>query len=148
LLRKGRFDEVFFVDLPTRTERVSIWRLHLAKRLAFPALSGEIQLDAEFVDELAAMSEGMSGAEIEQTLVAALFDAYSERRPLRKDDIFRALASVVPLSVTQAEKIEAIRAWANRRAVTATAAEDWDLDRPTGGSAGQGTGRNPGRPEG
>jgi AAA+ superfamily predicted ATPase len=140
LLRKGRFDEVFFVDLPTRTERVSIWQVHIAKRLRHPAVTGELTVDHGLLTELAGLSEGYSGAEIEQAVVGGLFDAFSERRPLRKDDLVRALVNMVPLSVTQAERIGAVRAWADTRAVAATAAEDWDLDtRPgAGGSAGHG----------
>ncbi|WP_406107470.1 AAA family ATPase [Micromonospora globbae] len=141
LLRKGRFDEIFFVDLPTRVERASIWRVHLTRRLRNPAVAGDLAVDDALLTELAAFSEGYSGAEIEQAVVAALFDAYAERRPLRRDDLVRALAAMVPLSVTQAERIDAIRSWADTRAVAATAAEDWDL----GGRPGAGDGR-PGAP--
>ncbi|MEV4199510.1 AAA family ATPase [Micromonospora globbae] len=141
LLRKGRFDEIFFVDLPTRVERASIWRVHLTRRLRNPAVAGDLAVDDALLTELAAFSEGYSGAEIEQAVVAALFDAYAERRPLRRDDLVRALAAMVPLSVTQAERIDGIRSWADTRAVAATAAEDWDL----GGRPGAGDGR-PGAP--
>lgn len=133
LLRKGRFDEVFFVDLPTRTERVCIWSLHLARRLRFPAVAGELVLDDELLAELAELSVGYSGAEIEQAVVTALFDAFAERRPLRRDDLVRAVVNTAPLSTVQAERITAIRAWADRRAVAATAAEDWDLASPRRG---------------
>jgi SpoVK/Ycf46/Vps4 family AAA+-type ATPase len=132
LLRKGRFDEVFFVDLPTRTERVSIWRVHVIKRLRNPAVTGGLIPDDTLFTELAGMSEGYSGAEIEQAVVGGLFDAFAERRPLRKDDLVRALMAMVPLSVTQAERIGAVRAWADTRAVAATAAEDWDLESRPG----------------
>jgi AAA+ superfamily predicted ATPase len=138
LLRKGRFDEVFFVDLPTRAERVSIWQVHIAKRLRNPAVLGELTVGNDLLDELARLSEGYSGAEIEQAVVGGLFDAFAERRPLRKDDLVRALVNMVPLSVTQAERIGAVRAWADTRAVAATAAEDWDLDAgPRAGAAGR-----------
>ncbi|MFG2060402.1 AAA family ATPase [Micromonospora sp. NPDC048871] len=126
LLRKGRFDEIFFVDLPTRAERASIWRVHLARRLRNPAVAGELTLDDPLLAELAGLSEGYSGAEIEQAVVGGLFDAFSERRPLRSDDLVQSVVSMVPLSVTQAERIDALRNWADTRAVAATAAEDWD----------------------
>ena len=80
--------------------------------------------DDALVTRLAELSEGYSGAEIEQTVVVALFDAFAERRALMPEDLFRALATMVPLSVTQAEQITAIREWADIRAVAATAPED------------------------
>ena len=83
---------------------------------------------------LADATEGYAGAEIEQAVVAGLFDAFAERRPLAEDDLFRAVDNMVPLSVTQAEQIAAIRAWAATRAIAATAAEDrsgYEDDRRT-----------------
>ncbi|MEU0553215.1 AAA family ATPase [Dactylosporangium sp. NPDC006015] len=133
LLRKGRFDEIFFVDLPTRTERASIWRVHLGKRLRHKAVAGELTVDERVVAELCDFSAGYSGAEIEQAVVSGLFDAFAERRPLRQDDLIRATVNMVPLTVTQAERVAAIRAWAETRAVAATAAEDWDLGAPPPG---------------
>jgi len=126
LLRKGRFDEVFFVDLPTHAERTSIWRLHLTRRLVNPAVAGALTVDAATLRELCDLSAGYSGAEIEQAIVGGLFDAFAERRPLHIDDLVRATASMVPLSVTQSERVGALREWAKTRAVAATAAEDWD----------------------
>jgi SpoVK/Ycf46/Vps4 family AAA+-type ATPase len=123
-LRKGRFDEIFFVDLPTRAERMPIWALHLDKRLRHELVADGLVVDEELVGRLAGASEGYSGAEIEQAVVAALFDAFAERRPLQVEDLLRAVANMVPLSVTQAEQISAIRTWADVRAVAATAAED------------------------
>ncbi|MEU8044321.1 AAA family ATPase [Micromonospora echinofusca] len=140
LLRKGRFDEIFFVDLPTRAERASIWRVHLARRLRNPAVAGALTPDDALLGELAGLSEGYSGAEIEQAVVGGLFDAFAERRPLRRDDLIRALVAMVPLSVTQAERIDAVRSWADARAVAATAAEDWDLGGRPGGSRPGGPG--------
>lgn len=130
LLRKGRFDEIFFVDLPTRAERTAIWDVHLQQRLRRPAVAGALTVDHALLGELADLAAGFSGAEIEQAIVAGLFDAFSERRPLHRDDLVRAVVNTVPLSVTQAERVAAIRAWAETRAVAATAAEDWDLTRP------------------
>ncbi|MEV4539468.1 AAA family ATPase [Asanoa sp. NPDC049518] len=148
LLRKGRFDEVFFVDLPTRAERGSIWQVHLARWLRNPRVGGALSPDAAVLAELTALSEGYSGAEIEQALVAAVYDAFAERRPLRQDDVVRALVNMVPLSRTQAERIAAVRAWADARAVAATAAEDWDLDAPLAAPRPRPDGGDPQRPHG
>jgi SpoVK/Ycf46/Vps4 family AAA+-type ATPase len=123
-LRKGRFDEIFFVDLPTRIERKQIWSLHLSKHYAgtLAAKTG-VDVGDRLVAALAQASEGYSGAEIEQAVIAALFDAYADRRPLEEKDLLRAIANMVPLAVTQAEAISRIREWANVRAVAATAIE-------------------------
>ncbi|MFI5912980.1 AAA family ATPase [Dactylosporangium sp. NPDC051541] len=128
LLRKGRFDEIFFVDLPSRVERASIWAVHLHRRLARPAVQGKLQVDDGLLRELCTISNGYSGAEIEQAVVAALFDAFSERRPLQREDLSKAISATVPLSVTQSDKLDAIRDWARTRAVAATAPQDWDAD--------------------
>lgn len=123
-LRKGRFDEVFFVDLPTRKERMDIFALHLNKRLVDPEVVGTFRASGEVLARLADLTEGFSGAEIEQVVVAALFEAFSEDRGIALADLEKAIATTVPLSVTQAEQIQAIREWANLRAVAATRQED------------------------
>ncbi len=123
-LRKGRFDEIFFVDLPTRTERKMIWDLHLNKRLKSPEVLGKTQLDEGLFEGLSEITEGYSGAEIEQAVIAGLFDAFSEKRAITEEDLAKSVKNMVPLSITQAEAIETIREWANVRAVAATAAED------------------------
>jgi len=121
-LRKGRSDEIFFVDLPTHAERESIWQLHLGKHLAPPSKAGgHVELSSPTLADLAAASEGFSGAEIAQAVISACFDAFSERRPVTKDDLLRTIHNTVPLSVTQAEQITRIREWAQSRAVSATA---------------------------
>lgn len=122
-LRKGRFDEIFFIDLPTAHERRDIWRLHLDKRLS-RSRAGGLPVTDNLLDQLAEFTEGYTGAEIEQAVIAALFDAYSDRRALTYGDLRRAIATMVPLSVTQAEQITAIRSWATHRAVAATSTED------------------------
>ena len=123
-LRKGRFDEIFFIDLPTRSERTMIFRLHLAARLtAGPALGG-MAIDDGLLEGLAAATEGFSGAEIEQAVVSACFDAFDARRELMPDDVHRAIRNTIPLSVTQAEQVLALRQWADVRAVAASAPED------------------------
>jgi len=126
-LRKGRFDEIFFVDLPTHAERIPIWRVHLRRRLVpGTAVAAALGIERDLLDRLAAASEGFSGAEIEQAVVSACFDAFADRRPATEDDLRRSIANMVPLSVTQAEQIAATRAWATDRAVAATAAQDRD----------------------
>ncbi|MDQ1292286.1 MAG: hypothetical protein QG608_164 [Actinomycetota bacterium] len=136
-LRKGRFDEIFFVDLPTKSERRAIWHLHLARRLQYPAAAREIVVNDDLIRRLADATDGYSGAEIEQIVAAALVDAFSERRGLRDQDLFRSARNMVPLSLVQADRIKAVREWAGLRAVAATATEDLDgaefLMDPTGG---------------
>jgi ATP-dependent 26S proteasome regulatory subunit len=111
LLRKGRFDEIFFMDLPGAEERAEIFRLHLRRRKRDP--SG-FDLGA-----LASASEGFSGAEIEQGIVSALYAAFSTRRELRTDCILHELRSTRPLSLVMKEQIDQMREWANGRTVSA-----------------------------
>ncbi len=111
LLRKGRFDEIFFVDLPCEETRRRIFEIHLAKRGRKPA---------EFdVDALAALAEGCSGAEIEAAIVSALHQAYAAKNPLTTEAIAHALRESPPLSVTMAERVQALRDWARHRCVPA-----------------------------
>jgi SpoVK/Ycf46/Vps4 family AAA+-type ATPase len=124
LLRKGRFDEIFFVDLPTRAERMEIFRLHMGRRLRHPDVVGTLKVTEEALGKLADLTDGFIGAEIEQVVISALFDAYAESRALQWSDFSRAIRSTVPLSVTQKERIEQIRRWANERAVSASVAEE------------------------
>ena len=125
LLRKGRFDEIFFVDLPTDSERRTIWALHLGRRLRDgDALGGDLLVTEQLIADLAAGTDGFSGAAIEQAVVSACFDAYAERRALSVQDLQRAVVSTVPLSVTQAEQVATIREWAASRAVAATVSDE------------------------
>ncbi|MDR1533863.1 MAG: AAA family ATPase [Planctomycetota bacterium] len=116
LLRKGRFDEIFFVDLPNSRERESIVSIHLRRRRRSPEnfdLAG-----------LAGAAAGFSGAEMEQAVISGLFDAfYDGGREVTTTDILRALVETVPLSRTMAEEIERLRNWCQTRARPATAAE-------------------------
>ncbi|MBV7704008.1 AAA family ATPase [Nocardia nova] len=123
-LRKGRFDEIFFVDLPTESERIPIWKLHIDKRIRPNSDGPVVRATDEVAAGLAKASEGFSGAEIEQTVIAACFDAFAERRNVELADIHRAITNTVPLSTTQAEQIAQIRDWAATRAVAATAPDD------------------------
>jgi len=111
LLRKGRFDEIFFVDLPDAKARAEILSLHLQRRSRDPA--------AFDLEALAQSTEGFSGSELEQAIVSALYAAYSEGTKLTTAHISTEIASTRPLSVTSAEKIERLRSWAASRAVPA-----------------------------
>lgn len=111
LLRKGRFDEIFFVDLPTADVRVELLRLHLARR----------GLDAESFQlaALAAASEGFSGAEIEQAVVSGLYAAHAEQQGLDTELLMAEIRATRPLSVLMAEQVNALRDWAGSRTVVA-----------------------------
>jgi AAA+ superfamily predicted ATPase len=111
LLRKGRFDEIFFVDLPTREVRKIIFAIHLKKRKRD---SKQFDLDA-----LADASEGFSGAEIEAAVISALHEAYSAKKDLNNEHLLKAIKDSPPLSVTMAEKIGALRRWAKGRCAPA-----------------------------
>jgi SpoVK/Ycf46/Vps4 family AAA+-type ATPase len=111
LVRKGRFDEIFFVDLPSAEVRRSIFAVHLTRRGRDPS---RFDLDA-----LAAQSEGFSGAELEQVVLAALYTAFAERGDLSQALLEHEIARTVPLSRTAAEKIGRLRAWAQGRTVPA-----------------------------
>lgn len=124
LLRKGRFDEIFFVDLPTLEERKEIFKLHLEKRLKDKTVASEIMEIKNLCSELAKMTEGFIGSEIEQVVVSALCDAFFENRPLRFEDLAKNIQTTVPLSMTQREQILSLRAWANVRAVSAAKKSD------------------------
>lgn len=123
MLRKGRFDEIFFTDLPTFNERKIIFRLHLEKRLK-DSISEEFEVTEKLLDRLSKETEGFVGAEIEQSVISALFEAYSQNRELQEEDLFKVIKNTVPLSTTQSEQILAIREWANERAVSATAHDE------------------------
>jgi len=116
LLRKGRFDDVFFVDLPTATEREAIWRIHILKRERKPA---DYNIEA-----LVKKSSGMSGAEIEAALIDGMFRAFSSGGEVADVHIQSALADTVPLSKTASDKIEALRSWAKGRARMASLPEE------------------------
>ena len=118
LLRKGRLDEIFFVDLPTRAERSAIFAIHLRRRGRKPE-----EFDLE---KLGAVSEGFSGAEIEQAVVSSLFDAFDAKGTLTTETLLNSVRETVPLSTTMKEDIDGLRQWAEGRARKASgeAAED------------------------
>ena len=134
LIRKGRFDELFFVDLPNQSERKQIFAIHLTRRKRNPA---------EFhMDRVAAAARGYSGAEIDAAIQTALYAAFSQAqivaagdsarpgkggtlpaRDLTTQNLLDALAQTVPLSTTRSEEIQSLRAWARQRAVPASVAD-------------------------
>ncbi|HQY87162.1 MAG TPA: AAA family ATPase [Tepidisphaeraceae bacterium] len=111
LMRKGRFDEIFFVDLPTTEARRMIFSIHLKKRNCDPSLFD--------LDKLAETSTGFSGAEIEQAIRAAVFTGFAKNTLLSDQMIVEAIKSSPPLSVTMAESVAHLRAWAKNRCVAA-----------------------------
>jgi hypothetical protein len=115
LIRKGRFDELFFVDLPSLDERKQVFSIQLTKRKRNPA-------DYD-LDRVAEAAKGFSGAEIESAVQTGLYAAFARKQELSNEDLLTALSSTVPLSVTRAEEIADLRAWAKHRAVWASAAE-------------------------
>jgi SpoVK/Ycf46/Vps4 family AAA+-type ATPase len=118
ILRKGRFDEIFFVDLPGISERKNIFAVHLKKRNQDPAKFN--------LTDLAKATEGYNGAEIEQCVISALFDAFNDKRALTIDDLMRAIGRMVPLSKTMKEQIKRIKSWAFNRAVLAGKPEKYE----------------------
>lgn len=111
LLRKGRMDEIFFVDLPDAATRADIFRIHLKKRKLDPA-----KFD---LSQLAVAADGFSGAEIEQAIVAAIYEALATKQALATQLLLAEIAHTRPLSVVMAEKVEGLRQWAAGRTVRA-----------------------------
>jgi SpoVK/Ycf46/Vps4 family AAA+-type ATPase len=111
LMRKGRFDEVFFVDLPTPAARKQILSVHLRRRQRDP---GRYSLD-----ELAALTDGFSGAELEQAVVSALYAAFADDADLTDAHLRAEIRATRPLSVLLGERVEQLRAWAAGRCVPA-----------------------------
>jgi hypothetical protein len=112
LLRRGRFDELFFVDLPSQGERAEILAIHLRLRGRDPRHYR--------LEELAQAAERLTGAEIEQAVTAALYAAFAESRELDEDDLLNALQETVPLYDTYEERIKELRDWARHRARAAS----------------------------
>jgi hypothetical protein len=111
LLRKGRFDEIFFVDLPGPIARCEILRHHLRTRSHDPS-----QFD---LDKLTEITDGFSGAEIEAVVVGALYRAFGAEAELTTDELVAEVQHTVPLSISRAEDVSRLRAWASGRAVSA-----------------------------
>ncbi len=112
LLRKGRFDELFYMGLPMREERLQILTIHMRRRRVDPSL-----FDMNY---LAESTEGLNGAEIEQGIISAIFESSSKKMELSEHILANALRSIVPLSRTMRERIQKIEAWARDRAQKAS----------------------------
>jgi SpoVK/Ycf46/Vps4 family AAA+-type ATPase len=112
-LRKGRFDEIFFVDLPNSEERKDIFQIHLQKRRR--------DIDRFDLDQLTKVCDGFSGAEIEQGLISAMYEAFAQGREFTQLDIIAAIRATLPLSKTMSEQVTALRDWARQRARPAAA---------------------------
>jgi MoxR-like ATPase len=112
LMRKGRFDEIFFVDLPTMGERAEVLAIHLGRRGRDPE-----QFDLPALIEA---SRDFSGAEIEEAIISALYDAFAERKELATRHVLAALSETVPLARTMDEQINRLRGWADGRARNAS----------------------------
>ena len=111
LVRKGRFDEIFFVDLPKPAARLTILEVHLTRRKLDPT-NFDLTL-------LVPASEGFSGAELEQAVVSALYESYAIGKPVTTEMLLNELQQTRPLSVVMAEKIAELRHWASQRTVPA-----------------------------
>lgn len=111
LLRKGRLDEIFFVDLPNLKDRLGIIRIHLNKR--------HVMLETDDIQAISKASDGFTGAEIEQAIVSALYSAKAKNQTVNAEHILNAIDSTVPISVVRSEDIHALRLWAKERAVMA-----------------------------
>ena len=114
LLRKGRLDEIFFVDLPSLEERTEIFRIHIARR--------QRPVDQFDLSALAAASPDFSGAEIEEAINSALYDAFYEQRDINTEAVLATLTQTVPLARTMDEQISRLRSWADGRARNASVA--------------------------
>lgn len=117
LLRRGRFDQIFFIDLPTRKEREEIFRIHLTKR-------GNDLGDFN-IPQLAQITKNWSGSEIEQVIISGMYEAFADNRKLKEDDLFVIFGSSVPLATTMEEQIKKVRSWAHNRAVRATTDKEY-----------------------
>ncbi len=111
LVRKGRFDEIFFVDLPGPAQRAKVFEIHLGRR-------GRDVADFDMAS-LAAGADGFSGAEMEQAVIAAMYAAFAQNRPLATADILGELRATTPLSIVMGERVAALRAWAAERCAPA-----------------------------
>jgi SpoVK/Ycf46/Vps4 family AAA+-type ATPase len=116
LMRKGRFDEIFFVDVPSAAAREQILKIHFAKRNIKVGSAG---ITPEQLALLVQASEARSGAEIEQAIVDAQYASFEARRPLAAGDVHTSLQNSPPIAVTMRERITELRMWANGRCVAA-----------------------------
>lgn len=115
MVRRGRFDQIFFVDLPTQEERKEIFQIHLKKL-------GENLAKFDFI-LLSQITENFSGAEIEQVVLSAATRAVAEEREMTQEDLFWEIHHLIPLATTMQEQIKALRSWAKKRALSASKAK-------------------------
>lgn len=126
MLRKGRFDEMFFVDLPSQAERASIFEIHLNH------FANHINFTREDIDSLTKISEGFTGAEIEECIKSAMFKGFANDMGLISvDDVAEEIKSVYPLSQTMSGTINSLRVWAKSRCKSASANEPVKLEKTT-----------------
>ncbi len=119
LLRKGRFDEIFFVDIPNKEERKEIFKIHLKKKKRDPSKFN--------IEKAAGETVGYSGAEIEEIINEALYIAFNKEKELSDEDIFEAIKRIVPLTLTMKEEITDLRKWADVRARKASSGKPESL---------------------
>jgi SpoVK/Ycf46/Vps4 family AAA+-type ATPase len=112
LMRKGRLDEIFFVDLPSAEERAQVFGIHLARRKRSP--------ETFDLDALADASKDFSGAEIEEAVISAMYDAFYGKREVATADVLASIRQTVPLARTMDEQINRLRSWASGRARNAS----------------------------
>ena len=117
LLRRGRFDQIFFIDLPTQKEREDIFKIHLQLR--------NNDLNDFNIQQLAQITKGWSGSEIEQGIISGMYEAFNENRKMNEDDLLIIVANTVPLSTTMEEQIKKIRSWAHNRAIRASSDKEY-----------------------
>ncbi|MCL2326300.1 MAG: AAA family ATPase, partial [Proteobacteria bacterium] len=116
LLRKGRFDEIFFVDLPSPVERKTIVEIHIIKK--------NRKVSDFDVARIVAATQGFSGSEIEQAIVSALFDAFEAKKDIDTDSVVHSCNEIIPLSYQMKERIDYMRDWAKSRARRASLDEE------------------------
>ncbi|MCA9564679.1 MAG: AAA family ATPase, partial [Myxococcales bacterium] len=120
LMRKGRFDEIFFVDLPDPIERKAIFDIHIKKK--------NRPVEEFDLNKLVASTQGFSGSEVEQAIVAALYDAFDEGVDIDTERLAKASQEIIPLSYTMKERIDYLREWAKTRARAASIRQDEDAE--------------------
>ena len=116
LLRKGRFDEIFFVDLPNFEERKGVFNVHLSKR--------KMDISSIDIDALSKASDGFSGAEIEEAIIITMYDIFYEKAPMTTERLITTMNQTAPLSQTMSEDIDNLRKWADGRTRSATVEQD------------------------
>ncbi|MCK4835786.1 MAG: AAA family ATPase [Candidatus Aminicenantes bacterium] len=117
MLRRGRFDQIFFIDLPTRKEREEIFTIHLKSK--------DNDVTQFNIPQLAQITKGWSGSEIEQVIISGMYESFNQNRNLIEDDLFTIFGNSVPLSTTMEEQIKKIRSWAHNRAVNASTDKEY-----------------------